>query len=92
MAIEKRDQLLFLFVPLTSETDQNCSIESLNHFRNANKANHMKRFYQNLNFTAIHLEGECSVLSSSVEPVQEVRLEVEVDDYITIDSNNISFD
>lgn len=52
----------------------------------------MKRFYQKLELVALHLEGECSFLSSSVEPVQEVRMEVEVDNYITIDDINISFD
>lgn len=52
----------------------------------------MKRFYQTPQTTALKVRSESAFMSTSVEPVQEVRLAVEVDDYVTIDAMNISFD
>lgn len=52
----------------------------------------MKRFYQTLETSYLLLECENGILNSSVEPVEETSLNVEVDDYITIDDHNISFD
>lgn len=50
----------------------------------------MKKTYQKLNSVLLSLEAEGGFLVGS--KVDEVKLEVEVDDYITVDNMEVTFE
>lgn len=52
----------------------------------------MKKTYRTLECSGYRIESESPILSSSVEPVQEIKLEVEVDEYINIDTMDVTFE